>query len=69
MAIMEDLVVVHLDGVTVVPVVVVDILVAALDITPVKQPVVVVDPIMVGQINQIRRALEKAMDRSRSRPV
>ena len=42
MAIMEDLVVVHLDGVTVVPVVVVDILVAALDITPVKQPVVVV---------------------------
>ena len=69
MAIMEDLVVAQVDGVAAVPVVEVDILVAALDITPVKQLVEVVDPIMVDQINQIRRALEKAMDRSRSRPV
>tara|TARA_Y100000588_G_C13516976_1_gene611905 strand:- start:139 stop:348 length:210 start_codon:yes stop_codon:yes gene_type:complete len=69
MAIMEDLVEAQVDGITVVPVGVVDILVAALDITPVQQLVEVVDPIMVDQINQIRRALEKAMDRSRSRPV
>ena len=55
MAIMEDLVVAQVDGVAAVPVVVVDILVAALDITTVKQPVVVVDLIMVGQIHQIQQ--------------
>ena len=55
MAMTEDLVVVHLVGLAVVEVEVVDILVAALDITPVKQPVAGADPIMVGQINQIQQ--------------
>ena len=55
MAMMEDLVVVHLVGVAVVQVEVVDILVAVQDITTVKQPVAGADPIMVEQIHRIQQ--------------
>ena len=55
MAMTEDLVVVHLVGIIVVPAGVVDILVAVQDITPVKQPVAGADPIMVEQIHRIQQ--------------